>query len=107
MPTNPIPRLGWVEVEIPAELALAKDPYETPNNIYDEIVKGPEYTYDPSIITGWLCKIETSRTFTNNCFMRVITRTETDKNKPLQRFITFYNAFIYDEEYNSEFTIYL
>jgi hypothetical protein len=39
--------------------------------------------------------------------MRVITKGTTDAATPIQRFVTFYNAFIYEEEYNSAFTIYM
>lgn len=55
------------------------------------------------------CKIETTQTFLGEdfCFMRVLARGPADANKPLKRFVTFFNSFIYSEEYNAEFTIYI
>jgi hypothetical protein len=37
--------------------------------------------------------------------MRVVTKDAFDKEVPIERYVTFFNAFQFGEEYNSEFTI--
>lgn len=55
--------------------------------------------------TKWLesCKIETTQQFKENCRLRAYA----GDYGPVKRYVTFFNAFIYDEEYTSEFTIYM
>ena len=70
---------------------------------YIGVTKGSsEFEYESKFKTDFegLCKIETTRIFTENCNIRVL-----NANGAIQRFVTFYNAFLFAEQYTSEFTI--
>lgn len=101
IPTNPIPRLGWIEVELPALVGVI--PEEMLTDQYVGVTKGAnEFNYETAYQKAFegFCKIETTRIFTENCNLRVVKR-----DGAIKRFVTFYNAFLFAEQYSSEFTI--
>ena len=97
IPTNPIPRLGWVEVELPAHVGIIEDK----NMINDQYVGvtrgGTENEYEKSNYDKFIetCKIETTQNYPtvgkdiNICNLRVIKKTGS-----IQRFVTIYNTYL-------------
>lgn len=63
-----------------------------------------EFTYESNYKKDFeaKCKIETTRIFTENCNIRVLW---VEEGKAIRRFVTFFNAFLFAEQYSSEFTI--
>lgn len=102
VPTNTIPRLGWVEVELPSLVSVYDK--ETVDNLYQGVNtdNADEWVYDSQVTDEFYkyCTIETTKLHNENCYLRVLTR-----NGKIKRFVTFFNAFLQSEDYSSEFTI--